>query len=76
MYTVYSKVIGLRYLWDTLAVSINDLNRAGEEEELRNKGEVKGLLLQDVLCPYRSAIELIETYSIRFALKIGWYSGS
>jgi len=50
MFTVYSKVIGLDYLWATLASAINALDKAGQEEEMKAKGEVKGLLLEDVRC--------------------------
>eukprot|EP01117_Protostelium_nocturnum_P003183 TRINITY_DN1411_c0_g1_i3.p1 TRINITY_DN1411_c0_g1~~TRINITY_DN1411_c0_g1_i3.p1 ORF type:complete len:924 (-),score=229.21 TRINITY_DN1411_c0_g1_i3:97-2574(-) len=37
MYTVYAKVLGLEFLWNTLASPIHQIIRAGEQEMLRSE---------------------------------------
>jgi hypothetical protein len=41
MYTVYSKVVGVQYLWRTLARSIHTLNDAGSAEDKRHEAGSK-----------------------------------
>lgn len=38
MYTIYSKVLGVQYLWKTLARSIHALDEAGQAEDRRDSG--------------------------------------
>lgn len=48
-FTIYSKVIGLEFLWKTLARAINSLNHAGELEEAKaGKAEAGEAPLADV----------------------------
>jgi hypothetical protein len=51
MFTVYSKIIGVRYLWHALALPIHHLNKAGttEDEQAMQEGKAPpGHLLTDV----------------------------
>jgi len=41
LFTVYSKIIGLKYLWETLALPVNELALKYEEEEQQPKDDLE-----------------------------------